>query len=184
MTVSARDVAAVLRDRLPELSVKKLHKLLYYCQGHHLATFEAPLFAETIHAWDGGPVVGALWRQEATGEPSPSPRPLGEAELNTIGYVLSRYGNLTGNDLENLTRNETPWESADRGRSPLRSVPIELESLTHYFQTRGAQGTDDAIPLDGGELRRMLEDVMSRPPSTSGKVDTREEILARMRRES
>jgi uncharacterized phage-associated protein len=40
--------------------VKKLHKLLYYCQGHHLATFGLPLFDESISAWDMGPVVGTL----------------------------------------------------------------------------------------------------------------------------
>jgi hypothetical protein len=37
MVVSAHDVAAALRARLPDLPTKKLHKLLYYCQGHHLA---------------------------------------------------------------------------------------------------------------------------------------------------
>ena len=63
-SVSARDVAAVLRDRLPGLGTTKLHKLLYYCQGHHLAAFGEPLFAETISAWDNGPVVGTVWRAE------------------------------------------------------------------------------------------------------------------------
>lgn len=48
MTVSAHDVAAVLRERLPDIKVKKLHKLLYYCQGHHLAQFDKPLFSEPI----------------------------------------------------------------------------------------------------------------------------------------
>lgn len=61
---SAHDVAIELRRRLPGLGVKKLHKLLYYCQGHHLATFGRPLFNETISAWDMGPVVGALWFAE------------------------------------------------------------------------------------------------------------------------
>ena len=29
---------------------KKLHKLMYYCQGHHLATFGEPLFAGVVAA--------------------------------------------------------------------------------------------------------------------------------------
>ncbi|HEY6595845.1 MAG TPA: type II toxin-antitoxin system antitoxin SocA domain-containing protein [Asanoa sp.] len=60
MRVSAHDVAAVLRARQPALGTKKLHKLLYYCQGHHLAAFGSPLFAESIGAWDMGPVVESL----------------------------------------------------------------------------------------------------------------------------
>jgi uncharacterized phage-associated protein len=51
MTVSARDVAAAIRERLPRVPTKKLHKLLYYCQGHHLAHFGKPLFSDTISAW-------------------------------------------------------------------------------------------------------------------------------------
>src|SRR2546421_7872466 len=106
MALSAHDVAAVLRDRLPGLGTKKLHKLLYYCQGHHLAAFDEPLFEETISAWDMGPVVGTLWKAEKDDAAPPVRAPLGEAELNTIGYVLSRYGALTGHDLENLTHSE------------------------------------------------------------------------------
>jgi uncharacterized phage-associated protein len=54
MPVSAHDVAAVLRARQPGMPAKKLHKLLYYCQGHHLAVFDEPLFAETVSAYDMG----------------------------------------------------------------------------------------------------------------------------------
>ena len=51
----AADVAAELRRRLPGIGAKKLHKLLYYCQGHHLADIRHPLFIESIAAWDMGP---------------------------------------------------------------------------------------------------------------------------------
>lgn len=50
MTVSAHDVAAELRKRLPGVDDQKLHALLYYCQGHHLAHTSEPLFHEEIHA--------------------------------------------------------------------------------------------------------------------------------------
>jgi hypothetical protein len=39
MAVSAHDVAAEIRRRQPSVGTKKLHKLLYYCQGHYLAAF-------------------------------------------------------------------------------------------------------------------------------------------------
>src|SRR5919199_6311744 len=102
MSLPARVVAAAVRERLPGVGIKKLHKLLYYCQGHHLATFGRPLFDETVSAWDMGPVVGSLWFAEKQGiVPAGDPSgPLGEAELNTVGYVLSRYGRLSGRGLE------------------------------------------------------------------------------------
>src|SRR5690348_8675826 len=46
-TYSAHDVASEIRKRLPGVPVKKLHKLLYYCQAHHVATFNRPMFTET-----------------------------------------------------------------------------------------------------------------------------------------
>src|SRR5258708_2589422 len=74
---------------LPTLN---LHKLLYYCQGHHLAAFGVPLFRETISAWDQGPVVGEFWHRESQGEASASTVQLTEGQLNTVGYGISRLG--------------------------------------------------------------------------------------------
>jgi uncharacterized phage-associated protein len=164
MSVSAHQVAAVLRARLPELPVKKLHKLLYYCQGHHLATFGKPLFRETISAWDMGPVVGHLWWEEKQGEaPGPSAVNLdiGEAALNTIGYVLNRYGALTGRDLEHLTHAEAPWRRANQQRQPGGRTTIELDWISDYF--RDAAGDDnEGVPLDSTEVREWLAGARTR----------------------
>lgn len=136
MSVSAHDVAAALRERLPGLPTKKLHKLLYYCQGHHLAAFGEPLFRETISAWDMGPVVGELWHAEKEGAEQAAPRAvLDEAALNTVGYVVSRYGRLSGNDLERLTHTETPWRLADSTRGAGNSAKIKAEWMQDYFAT-------------------------------------------------
>jgi uncharacterized phage-associated protein len=140
MTVSAHDVAAVLRARLPGLGAKKLHKLLYYCQGHHLAAFDEPLFGETISAWDMGPVVGVLWHHEKSADVPTRHAVLTEAQLNTVGYVLSRYGGLSGLDLETLTHNETPWQRADQSRGPRESARIEQEWIREYFVRYGVGG--------------------------------------------
>ena len=42
-----------------------------------------------------GPVVGTLWYSEKQGDVSRVHREMNEAQLNTVGYVLSRYGALT-----------------------------------------------------------------------------------------
>jgi len=131
--ISAHDVAAELRRLLPGVPVKKLHKLLYYCQGHHLAHFGEPLFAEPVMAWDMGPVVANLWKQEKEGIAPPAPRVLDLGQLNTVSYVVSRYGRLTGADLERLTHAEAPWVSADSGRDAGGTAKITDEAMRGFF---------------------------------------------------
>ena len=118
MPHSAHDIAAELRKRLPDVPTKKLHKLLYYCQAHHLAVFDSPMFSETVSAWAMGPVVGQLWWEENNGQVHEAGLVGDEAVLNTVGYVVSRCGALSGKDLEHLTHEEAPWLQANEHREP------------------------------------------------------------------
>ena len=179
MTVSAHDVAAALRDRLPGLTTNKLHKLLYYCQGHHLATFGTPLFSESISARDPGPVVEPLWYEAEQDGPPAKRADLGEAELNTVGYVVSRYGALTGSDLEHLTRAETPWQSANTSRRPGESARIELDWIREYFATTGAADPDQPA-VDSAQVRAILSGANERR-SPSPRPDDPERLHARAR---
>lgn len=158
MPVSAHDVAAALRARQPGIPVKKLHKLLYYCQGHHLAACGEPLFTETISAYDMGPVVGTLWFQEKHGTAPPEASALDEAQLNTVGYVLSRYGALSGIDLEHLTHGELPWQFANATRVPGGRARIERDWMRDYFRAAGAPGADPDNPgvLDSAAVSDLL----------------------------
>lgn len=155
MLIRAEVVAQALRDRLPGVPAKKLHKLLYYCQGHHLAMTGEPLFVDQVSAWDMGPVVGGLWRRERDGEPSPASAGLGERELNTVGYVVSRYGGLTGRDLERLTHAESPWLQADQDRALHGSVAIPQDSMLAFFDG-DADGADQPGFADEAQLRTWL----------------------------
>lgn len=176
VTLSVRDVAAVIRDRKPGTLTWKLRKLLYYCQGHHLATFNRPLFDGTISAWDTGPVVDELLLG-AEGEDGRvgAGRGMGEAQLNTIGYVLSRYGALTGQDLENLTRSEEPWQLADSGRRPGGSARIEPEWIRQYFTARGRA----ELPYPNLDSSAVTAGAEQRLTPSSGTDDT-EEIKVRL----
>lgn len=158
MTVSARDVAAELRERLPGLPTKKLHKLLYKCQGHHLAQFAEPLFADAIFAWDMGPVVPSLWYAEKHGaEDDTAPRqPLTNAELNTIGYVASRYGHMTGRELEILSHGEDPWRDANVGRLPGSSARITTEAIRAYFLAADQADREEELTFDSETLRALF----------------------------
>lgn len=146
-THSAADVASELRRRLPDLGVKKLHKLLYLAQGHHLSDGCGPIFTEILSAWDMGPVVASLWKSEKEAESvSSASAELGQAELNTVGYVVSRYGALSGRDLEILTHGQWPWIEANERRvqSGQRSARISTDVLTDYFAS-AAHSDDDAV---------------------------------------
>lgn len=171
MTTTAHTIAAALRAESPGLPIKKLHKLLYYCQGHHLAWFGEPLFDEVVEAWDMGPVVADLWRAERRDSPAPPKIDLGNRELNTIGYVLSRYGSLTGKDLEILSHGEDPWREADQDREPQGSVRIEHDAMTRWFQADHDERSPGPEVL--AEVRRTIA---ARPPHTPRRDD-----LARLR---
>jgi uncharacterized phage-associated protein len=171
MPLPVHAIATEIRSRQPGIGTKKLHKLLYYCQGHHLAVHGVPLFAETIEAWDMGPVVAELWRAERRSDAPSAGVELGEAELNTIGYTLSRYGALTGKDLEVLSHGEDPWQEADAGRRRGEGAPMGHEQIARYFRDNAA---DDQ--LDPEQVAAWLADTATRPREP-GPALTREELL-------
>jgi uncharacterized phage-associated protein len=119
----------------PNVAAVKLHKLLYYCQGHHLAAFDEPLFSEPIAAWDMGPVVPTFRYEDGTPLAPEGYARLNEAQLNTIGYVVSHYGKMTSRELVNLTHSEEPWIRADAGRmKPRGSAPVRQEWIKEFFR--------------------------------------------------
>lgn len=125
MTASVHDIAAALRQRLPGLPHANLPKLLYYCQGHHLAFFDKPLFDDPIVATDHGPAVAVIDTTPGTAQV------LDNAALDVITHVVDRYGGLTTRDLQNLTRAETPW----RNTGPNEHISHDL--LREYFTGDG-----------------------------------------------
>ena len=177
--IQAHQVAAEVRRRLPGVGVKKLHKLLYYCQGHHLATFEEPLFVESISAWDMGPVVGRLWKSEKEHGIADDAAALDEAVLNTVGYVVSRYGALSGNDLERLTHSEDPWIDADSEREKGGAVRIDNDTIAGYFRANGVDDEDVELQPDPVELEAWLRETSS--IRRQGRADTVVGIRARAR---
>lgn len=179
VAVSAHAVAAELRRRCPGVPTLKLHKLLDYCQGYHLATFGAPLFEESLSAWDMGPVLSSLWYVEKAGRTAEIGPPLDEAALNTIGYVLSRYGALTGRDLRHLTHSEAPWRLADAGRTPGTSGCIETAWIEDYFRATAGADEDEETVLDAAAVAEWLSGA-ERTRDAASPPDTPEQLAARL----
>ena len=121
----------------------------------------------------------------ACGETRRPPEHLGELDndqLNTIGYVLSRYGTNTGHDLETITHNEGPWREAYTRESGGRDRHyIHLADMREFFLTVvAADDAEDEIHIGPAALATFLEGPLGRENRPS-RPDTRESLLARLR---
>jgi uncharacterized phage-associated protein len=182
MAISAHDVAAVIRRELPNVPAVKLHKLLYYCQGHHLAAFDEPLFSEPIAAWDMGPVVPTFRYEDGTPLAPEGYARLNEAQLNTIGYVVSHYGKLTSRELVNMTHSEDPWLRADAERpKPKGSAPIRQEWMKEFFKAAEATDREDDMPFDPAQVAEIAVAAVERSKARSENpavIDEPADVLA------
>ena len=131
MSTTANSVITAIEARRPGLTPAKKRLLLFFCQGHHLAHFDDPLFAEAVYAGEQG-----ISLDDAYDEPAPAPTD--EGLLNTIGYVVARYGALSHADLRTLMQASTPWQLAMKSTNGPR---IEWVWLRDWF--RRPDETDD-----------------------------------------
>lgn len=120
-----------------DISNLKLQKLLYYCQGFHLAITGAPLFDAAIQHWDHGPVVPESYREYKKHGKSPIPAApdfdpdvIGAESKSIIDEVLKVYGQFAPWKLRDMTHNEAPWANTDDCEE------ITNEMLKAYFLTR------------------------------------------------
>lgn len=176
--LSTQAVAEALRARLPGVDTLKLHKLLYYCQGYHLASFGERLFNDTVSAFDNGPIIGRFWFAEKNGKPlDPPGRPPDESELNTIGYIVSKYGGRTGSDLKHQTHDEDPYLMADKGRAKGASSRIEESWMKDYF--RRAAIRDDPTANQPSPLAATI-DAQDRPDPSHEIPDDLDRLRSRI----
>lgn len=138
MTATALDVARAFRyecrrQHRHEPTPGMLHRLLHLAQGHHLAWTGKPLFTNRLVITDTGVQVAGLRGNELDGEPGRGT--LNNTQLNAVGYVLSRYGNLSLHDLDLLTRHSQPAVEAGRGRVATTAAMIRHDAMADYFAT-------------------------------------------------
>jgi len=133
--LSVHDVARELRARLPDAGDVKIHKLVYYCQGWHVAWTGSQMFSERLEAWTNGPVVADLRRAEKRNWQRPPAQSPDDEQLVVIEYVVGRYGGYTGRELIRKTHLEDPWRDAseiDDGFTT-GSPEISDEALKNWF---------------------------------------------------
>ncbi|WP_423599817.1 Panacea domain-containing protein [Roseateles sp. MS654] len=152
MPSTAKKIADYMLSRFQEIgdpiTTAKLHKLLYYVQGWHLAHHDEPAFPERIEAWMHGPACPAIhrlydghWGRPIT-EPVAQPQDLDPRLRKLVDDVLDLYGIDTGYSLHIRTRQESPWREARQGLSNHHegcTEEITHESMKRFFLAEQAR---------------------------------------------
>jgi uncharacterized phage-associated protein len=138
--VKARDVAAYILSKSGEsIDRTRLHMLLYYCQGWHLAWDKEPLFEEKIKAWIISPIVVELWLcefrdYEASDFYDGDLEALSSSQKDSIDAVLLEYGDKSSQELKDSIHNGKPWFETRRSLGSERGdVEITHELMIEYF---------------------------------------------------
>jgi hypothetical protein len=102
-----------------------------------------------------------------------------------VGYVIYRYGGLTGLDLERLSHAESPWQRADPDREPGGSTQIRPEWMLEHFRGDLEAQPDEWARLDPAEVADWLAEAASRRqaparPDDLGVATTGSCLLSRM----
>lgn len=124
------------------LTPLRLQKLLYYCQGWHLAETGRPLFPERIEAWATGPVVPDVF---AAFEPwgcraiefqeVEAPENLTDDEVEFICRIWEGYKEFSSTGLRAMTNDEAPWRTARKGCGAISTCSVEIAhaALADFF---------------------------------------------------
>lgn len=129
-----------------DLTPMKLQKLVYYCQGYHLALYDKPLFPESFEAWKYGPVCPALYRVLKPSGANPvfeidAEGNLTDAEKQLIADVCWKYGQFATWKLRDMPHKEPPWITTQL------SGTISSESMADFFEKRFLVDPKDIPPL-------------------------------------
>ena len=140
---TVEDVAAyILKSLNKSVTTMTLQKLLYYCQGWHLAWAAVKLYDAEIQACASGPVVRDIYDlhrgRYVIGPPWPEhgdPAALNRDEASTVDVVLETYGGWSADQLSQTTHSEPPWREARKGlpATALSEVPIDTDVMQDYF---------------------------------------------------
>jgi len=151
-TVAAISLSHYLLSYVPSNQLK-LQKLVYYCDGWHLAYFEQPLINEDFEAWVHGPVVRSMWDHYKSlsnilsdirlkSEYSDKIRNyinqvLNQQQIELLGDVIKEYGDKSSYHLEALSHSELPWREARNGysQSERSEAVISKDTMKNYYQS-------------------------------------------------
>jgi uncharacterized phage-associated protein len=140
------------------ISHMKLQKLVYYCQGFHLALYGSSLFPEQIEAWIHGPVCPRLYHALKIYGSSPIAAiidpdriNLSDREKNLAIMVYDSYGQYSAARLREMTHKEGPWNKTWEGGT------IPLNEMTRYFKSLVIVDPVEIPPTAPEEKKEILK---------------------------
>lgn len=127
---------------LESMSHLKLQKICYYAQAWHLALFGTPLMDTWFEAWVHGPVSPILyqeykkWGWYNITQYEQTLEGIDEKVRKFLNTIYSLYGAFDGNQLEELTHKEEPWNLARKGCKPGEHCEtlINPEDMQRYYR--------------------------------------------------
>lgn len=144
------DVAAAIIAKQGPMTAMKLEKLTYYSQAWHATWEDNALFPSRIEAWRNGPVCLDLYAQhrgefQVDSWPSGNAERLEPNELESIEVVLNNYGELSAQQLSDLTHAEGPWKQARTGLEPFErgNAEITVDSMVEFYSTLLSESSDE-----------------------------------------
>ncbi|RYE90674.1 MAG: DUF4065 domain-containing protein [Cytophagaceae bacterium] len=148
--VDAQLLADYILQKYGPMSHLKLQKLLYYCEGYHLAYFDTSLIPQDFQAWVHGPVCREVYNNLKNfsllyvdlafdGQSNPAlliGSALSSEQQELLSDVFSELASWTGMQLENATHKELPWREARRGFGPADKCDqlISKETMKSFYK--------------------------------------------------
>lgn len=148
--VSVFDVANWFLSK-QSMTHKKIQKMCYYAQAWHCALIGDPLFSEEIQAWIHGPVIPKLYPKYADYGWNNIPVQnfdesiFSEDSIKVLESVFVTYSTFTGDQLENLTHSEDPWNIARGDLKPWEpsTNPIDPTVMRAFYRQKYEEAQND-----------------------------------------
>lgn len=117
-----------------EMTPKKLQKICYYAYAWHLALKDSKLFEDKFEAWVHGPVNPGLYHRYKSWGWNPINRK-SKTEISAeieefLNIIFNTFSKFSGDELEDMTHSELPWQEARAGYEPDQACTIELKDET------------------------------------------------------
>ncbi|MBP2032713.1 putative phage-associated protein [Clostridium algifaecis] len=148
---TVQDIANLFLNKISNITNKKLQKLVYYAYSWYLVLnneevdkLELKLFENKFEAWVHGAVYPELYAEYKKHGSGVIPKYEGkladfsEDELDVLNQVIDVYGEYTGNELESICHQESPWMTAREGLQPFEpsNNPIEDVEIFRCYSKR------------------------------------------------
>lgn len=137
---NAHDVAAHILRTHGTMSAVRLQKLLYYSHAWHLVSQDAPLFDDTIKAYEHGPVVGQVWNSHrgkaqvgVEHVASECRSALSDDEREVIDAVVAAFDDVSSWGIVDVVHDEDPWLEAFACKQSGKSDRISDRAIKDYY---------------------------------------------------